>query len=57
MYATLHLLRRRPGVPAGFIHLPYATRQAAHHPESPSMTVEMMERAVRLTIEVLAREL
>ena len=57
MYTTLHVLRRSQQVPAGFIHLPYETRQAARHPESPSMTVDMMERAVRLMIGVIAREM
>ncbi len=57
MYTTLHVLRRRRHVPAGFIHLPYETRQAARHPESPSMKIEMMERAVRLMIGVIAREM
>lgn len=54
MYAALHALRHRPAVPAGFIHLPYDAAQAARRPESPSMPLQMMERAVRLTIAVVA---
>jgi pyroglutamyl-peptidase len=54
MYAALHALRRRPGAPAGFIHLPYDAAQAARHPESPSMSLEVMERAVRLSIAIIA---
>ncbi len=54
MYAALHALRRRPAVPAGFIHLPYDAAQAARRPASPSMSLEMMERAVRLAIAVIS---
>jgi len=54
MYATLHELRRRPDLPAGFIHLPYATGQAVRHRGVPSMSLELMERAVVLAISVTA---
>jgi len=54
MYATLHELRRRPDLPAGFIHLPYATGQAVRHRGAPSMSLELMERAVMLAISVTA---
>ncbi len=54
MYATLHELRRRPNLPAGFIHLPYATGQAIRHRGAPSMSLELMERAVALAIAVTA---
>jgi len=54
MYATLHELRRRPDLPAGFIHLPYATGQAVRHRGAPSMSLELMERAVVLAISVTA---
>ena len=39
MYAALHQLRRKPGVPAGFIHLPYDARQAGRHRSLPSMAL------------------
>ncbi len=54
MYAALHALRRRPAVPAGFIHLPYDAAQAARHPESASMSLQAMESAVRLAIAIIA---
>ena len=54
MYAALHELKRRPRLPAGFIHLPYATDQAARHPEAPSMSLDVMERAVDVAIAVTA---
>ncbi len=54
MYAALHTLTRRPDVQAGFIHLPYEARQAARHPATPSMSLEMMEQAVRVAIGVIA---
>ncbi|MGD0075863.1 MAG: pyroglutamyl-peptidase I [Candidatus Binataceae bacterium] len=54
MYATLHELRRRPNLPTGFIHLPYATSQAVRHRGAPSMSIEVMERAIELAISVTA---
>ena len=54
MYATLHALRARPEVPAGFIHLPYAARQAVRHRQAPSMTLEMMAAAVEAAAAVTA---
>jgi len=55
MYATLDLLRDRPNIPAGFIHLPYAAGQAVRHRQSPSMSIEMMAAAVEETIATIAR--
>ena len=55
MYTTLHTLRERPEVAAGFIHLPYATDQAARHRQVPSMTVEMMAAAVEAAVGVIAQ--
>lgn len=54
MYAGLHELRRRPGVPAGFIHLPYEPRQAVRHRAAPSMSLDLMERAVAIAIKTIA---
>jgi pyroglutamyl-peptidase len=53
MYASLHELRRRPAVPCGFIHLPYDTRQALRHLHEPSMSLEVMVEAVRITIAAI----
>jgi len=54
MYAGLHALRRRPSIPAGFIHLPYETSQAARHRSTPSMSLDLMARAVELAIRAIA---
>ncbi|HUY17978.1 MAG TPA: pyroglutamyl-peptidase I [Candidatus Binataceae bacterium] len=54
MYASLHALRRRPSIPAGFIHLPYEASQAARHRSAPSMSLGLMERAVELAIGAIA---
>src|SRR5208283_3827212 len=55
MYAALHYLRRKPGIPVGFIHLPYEARQARRHRTLPSMALPMMETAVRIAIAETAR--
>src|SRR5229473_2196971 len=57
MYATLHALRRRPRVPAGFIHLPYEAAQAAHHRAVASMTLDLMAAGVGVALGVVARRL
>ncbi|HVA84331.1 MAG TPA: hypothetical protein VNF28_05480 [Candidatus Binataceae bacterium] len=54
MYATLHTLRARPEIAAGFIHLPYAASQAVRHREAPSMTLEMMTAAVAAAAAAIA---
>lgn len=55
MYAALHYLRRKPGLPVGFIHLPYEARQAGRHRSLPSMALATMEKAVRIAIAETAR--
>jgi pyroglutamyl-peptidase len=55
MYATLHALRQRPRVPAGFIHLPYTTAQAARHHGAPSMSVDLMTAGIEIALGVIAR--
>lgn len=55
MYATLHALRQRPGVPAGFIHLPFTTAQAARHAGAPSMSVDLMTAGIEIALGVIAR--
>jgi pyroglutamyl-peptidase len=55
MYATLHALRERPRVSAGFIHLPYTAAQAAKHRGAPSMSVDLMTAGVEAALGVLAR--
>ena len=55
MYATLHALRQRPQVPAGFIHLPYTTAQAARHNGAPSMSVDLMTAGIEIALGIIAR--
>ena len=55
MYSALHHLRRKPGIPVGFIHLPYDARQAGRHRSLPSMALAQMENAVRIAIVETAR--
>jgi pyroglutamyl-peptidase len=57
MYASLHLMRRRPRVPVGFIHLPYEERQALRHRSAASMPLKTMQRAVRVAIEAIVASL
>ncbi len=57
MYAGLHALRRRPSIPSGFVHLPYDAGQAARHRSAPSMSIDLMVRAVELSIGAIAREM
>ena len=55
MYAALHYLRRRPGIPVGFIHLPYDARQSGRHRSLPTMALSMMQNAVRIAIVETSR--
>jgi pyroglutamyl-peptidase len=57
MYATLHALRHRRRIPAGFIHLPYETAQAVHHRAAASMSLDTMTAGVSLTLETIAKGL
>ncbi|MGH8338061.1 MAG: hypothetical protein ACRETL_14835, partial [Gammaproteobacteria bacterium] len=57
MYMTLHQLRRRPDVLAGFIHLPFATGQATRQASRPSMTLELMTGGVETALIEIARRL
>ena len=52
MYATLHALRRRPRVPAGFIHLPYASGQVVRR-LAASMTIDLMVTGITAALEVI----
>jgi len=59
LYTVLHALAgidalaRGPAVPAGFIHLPYLPEMvAAHGREEPSMSLDLMVRAVEIALEV-----
>ncbi|MBV8086180.1 MAG: pyroglutamyl-peptidase I [Chloroflexi bacterium] len=54
MYGALHLAAtERPGIRAGFIHVPYLPEQAARHPGSCSMGLETLIAGLRLAIETV----
>lgn len=49
-----HLLALTKGtVPAGFVHLPYLTEQAAQKPNVPSLPLETLANALRILAEAL----
>ena len=55
MYSTLHLLATQyPGVPFGFIHIPYLPEQVTDKPGQPSMSLELSARAIQTALEVIA---
>lgn len=43
----MHRLRRRPGVPAGFVHLPCLPEQCSPHDERPSLALATQVAVVR----------
>lgn len=53
MFGLLHRLRRRPGVPAGFIHLPPLPEHAARHPAGRPMPLDEQVQGLRLVVDVL----
>jgi pyroglutamyl-peptidase len=52
MYATLHTLRRRRNIPAGFIHLPYESAQAVRR-AVPSLSLDLMAGGIGTVLEVI----
>ncbi len=58
LYGVLeHLRRTRPGVPAGFVHVPASTALALTDPTWPSMSPETIDLAVRTVLGTVARHL
>ena len=49
-YGLMHALRRTPRVRGGFIHIPYAPADAAHHPGAPSLPVDLVGEALRIAV-------
>lgn len=50
-YVLMHSLRRRPGVLAGFVHVPYLPEQAARQPHAtPSMSLDTIVAALRTVV-------
>ncbi|MEA1993297.1 MAG: pyroglutamyl-peptidase I [Euryarchaeota archaeon] len=52
MYYTLHHVRNRGSVKAGFIHIPYVPEQVLDR-DKPSMSLKMIERAIEIVIRSL----
>jgi pyroglutamyl-peptidase len=52
-YGLMHALRRRRGVRGGFVHLPWLPEQAG--PGQPSLALEVMLRAIEVTLRVALR--
>jgi len=57
-YGLMHLATRRPGLRAGFMHLPYLPGQAARQADSvagaPSMALDDIVRGVEIVLAVAA---
>lgn len=50
-YGLMHALRNRR-IRGGFVHIPYAPEQAAHHPGTPSLPVETASQGLRIALQV-----
>lgn len=51
-YGLSHLLATRyPGTRGGFIHIPYLPKQAAAYPDRPSMSLEVIVRALEIAVQ------
>lgn len=49
-YGLMHALQRTPRTRAGFVHIPYAPEQAARHPGTPCLAVDLVAEALRLAL-------
>jgi len=56
-YLMLHLAAARPGIRAGFIHIPYLPAQAARFPNMPSMASEDVVRGLTVAMQAAATHL
>ena len=51
-YGLMHMAAKQPAIRhAGFVHIPYLPTQAVHHAGAPSMSLEMMTRAILQLLE------
>ena len=56
-YAACHIAAtERRGLRAGFIHVPYLPEQAARHPGSSSMSLDLIVAALRVSVATLREE-
>lgn len=49
-YGLMHALRDEPHIRGGFVHIPYAPEQAAHHPGAPSVPVDNVIAALKIAV-------
>lgn len=52
MFHLLDLAKER-GIPAGFVHVPYLSEQAADRPNVPSLSLETVAKGLRVIAETL----
>lgn len=53
-YALMQALRRRPGVPGGFVHLPPLPEQAGAHPGARPLALAAQVQALQVVVQALA---
>ncbi|PHM55584.1 pyrrolidone-carboxylate peptidase [Xenorhabdus hominickii] len=52
MYGLLHhLTQNYPSIRGGFIHVPYLPEQSAKFSHQPSIALELMTKALKITVE------
>jgi pyroglutamyl-peptidase len=51
-YGLMHLQAGRPGMRAGFVHIPYLPEQAARHPGTASMALGQVVEGLRVAVRV-----
>lgn len=49
-YGLMHLASERPGMKAGFVHIPYLPEQAIRHPGTPSMDLAQLRLAAGIIV-------
>jgi len=55
MYAALHYAADKPGLAAGFVHIPYLPCQAAEKPNAPSMSLETVVAGLEIIVKAVSR--
>ncbi|MBV2209767.1 MAG: pyroglutamyl-peptidase I [Thermomonas sp.] len=50
-YGAMHALKGTCSARAGFIHIPFSPKQAAHHPGAPSLAASTIKKGLRIAIE------
>ncbi len=51
MYGLLYLINKKyPNIKGGFIHVPYSPEQVLEKPNQPSMSIELIRKAIEIAI-------